>query len=105
MSLLAMIAASSTLLVQADEVGLAYVDCMFTAARESESSLASEELGAHLRQSCERERRELHAVVIEIRREQGVSAEQAESEFSKLERDSIISITRARRAGARASNG
>ena len=97
MSILAIIATTSTLIAQADEVGLAYVDCMFTTARTSPAELASNELSVLLRESCVDERGALRTLVIEIRQQQGISARQAELDWSRVESDSINSILRARR--------
>ena len=97
MSILAIIATTSTLIAQADEVGLAYVDCMFTTARTSPAELASNELSVLLRESCVDERGALRTLVIEIRQQQGISARQAELDWSRVESDSITSILRARR--------
>ncbi len=95
------VAASAALVAQADEANFAYVDCMFTVAREAPPDMVSSALEQLLIQSCATERENLHALLVEVRVQNGDSRSQAEATWRQLEADGMASVLRARQQAQR----
>jgi hypothetical protein len=94
-------AASAVLVAQADEANLAYVDCMFTVAREAPFAMEDNVLEAEIVRSCASERDHLHDLLVEVRVQNGDSREQAEARWRQLEADGLDSVLTARQQAKR----
>ena len=96
MSPILIAAAAAALVAQADQANERYVSCMFAVAREQPRDQSADELMAILRSACAPEREALHVSAIAVQRQRGVSAAEAETEWSALVEQGIANIATAR---------
>ncbi len=94
-------AASAALVTQVDEANFAYVDCMFATARNAPADIGTGALEQLIVQSCANQRDRLHALLVEVRLQNGDSREQAEATWQQLEADGLASVLRAREQALR----